>query len=561
MPKATPGQPLWRGCSGPHAVRDPVHAHKHTVREPGDPVVFCRLLGSKSGRAHRKAYGRTAMSYRHGKSDCGVVPKKRANKTAGATPAAAESVEGRPWAKGNAVQARMSRRTKRTYDMTTALDGIRQTAKGRSDTKFTGLLHHVYAMERLKAAYLAVKRDAAAGVDGVTWRQYGQDLQGNLLDLSDRLARGGYRPQPVKRVYIDKADGTKRPLGVPALEDKIVQRAAVEVLNAIYEQDFLGFSYGFRPGRSAHDALDAVSVGIWSQRVNFILDADISKFFDTIEHDWLIKFIEHRIADPRIIRLIKKWLHAGVLEGSSLTQSEVGTVQGGSVSPLLANIYLHYAFDLWVKQWRQRHARGDVIVVRYADDWVAGFQYIGDAQAFQKAIAERLKIFGLALHPDKTRLIEFGRYARDNFSRRGTGKPQTFDFLGFTHCCGETRNGKFTILRLTSAKRLRGKLQSLKLEMRKRMHHPITEQGQYLKAVVNGHARYFGVPNNGQRLMRFKREVARIWRRSLSRRSQCPITWKRMYRLMNHWLPNPKICHPYPAQRLIVTTQGRSRMR
>jgi RNA-directed DNA polymerase len=501
------------------------------------------------------------MSYRHGKSDCGVVPKKRANKTAGATPAAAEFVEGRPWAKGNAVQARMSRRSKRAHDMTTALDGIRQTAKGRPGAKFTGLLHHVYATERLEAAYFAVKRDAGAGIDGVTWAQYGQDLQGNLLDLSDRLGRGGYRPQPVKRVYIDKADGTKRPLGVPALEDKIVQRATVEVLNAIYEQDFLGFSYGFRPGRSAHDALDAVSVGIWSQKVNWILDADISKFFDTIEHDWLIKFIEHRVADPRLIRLIKKWLHAGVLEGDRLTQSEVGTVQGGSVSPLLANIYLHYAFDLWVKQWRQRHARGDVIVVRYADDWVAGFESIGDAQAFQKAIAERLKTFGLALHPDKTRLIEFGRYARGNIRRRGQGKPKTFDFLGFTHCCGVTKQGKFKVLRVTSAKRLRGKLQSLKMEMRTRMHRPITEQGRYLKAVVGGHSRYFGVPDNGTRLARFRFEVARIWRRTLSRRSQHYVTWTRMYRLIKHWLPTPKICHPYPAQRLIVNTRGRSRMR
>lgn len=503
------------------------------------------------------------MSQRHGKSDCGVVPKKRTNKTAGASPAAAESVEGRPRAKGNAVAARMSRRTMRAYDMGKALDGIRQTAKGQRDTKFTGLLHHVYAIERLQAAYLAVKRDAAAGIDGVTWQQYGQDLQGNLHDLSDRLARGGYRPQPVKRVYIDKADGTKRPLGVPALEDKIVQRATVEVLNAIYEQDFLGFSYGFRPGRSAHDALDAVSVGIWSRKINFILDADISKFFDTIEHEWLIKFIEHRVADPRIIRLIKKWLHAGVLEEGRLTQSEAGTVQGGSISPLLANIYLHYAFDLWARQWRQRHARGEVIVVRCADDWVAGFQYIGDAQAFQREVAQRLKTFGLTLHPDKTRLIEFGRYARGNIRRRGKGKdkPQTFDFLGFTHCCGISKQGKFKVTRLTSAKRMRGKLQALKLEMRKRMHRPITEQGKYLKAVVGGHSRYFGVPGNGARLMQFRREVARMWRHTLSRRSQSYVTWTRMYRLINHWLPAPKICHPYPNQRLIVNTQGRSRMR
>lgn len=448
----------------------------------------------------------------------------------------------------------------RAYDMGTALNGIRQTAKSQRGAKFTALLHHIYATQRLEAAYLAIKRDAAAGVDGVTWKQYGQDLQANLVDLSDRLARGGYRPQPVRRVYIDKADGSQRPLGVPALEDKIVQCATVEVLNAIYEQDFVGFSYGFRAGRSAHDALDAVSVGIWAKRVNWILDADIAKFFDTIEHTWLVKFIEHRVGDTRVVRLIKKWLHAGVLEEGRLTQSETGTVQGGSISPLLANIYLHYAFDLWVKQWRDRHARGDVIIVRYADDWVAGFQFMGDAQRFQREVTQRLQDFGLALHPEKTRLIEFGRYAQGNFSRRG--KPQTFDFLGFTHCCGQTRQGKFTVLRLTSAKRLRGKLQALKRELKKRMHQPTIEQGKYLMSVVTGHTRYFGVPNNGARLMRFKREVARLWYRTLCRRSQTHhVNWRRMYRLIDHWLPTPKICHPYPNQRLIVTTQGRSRMR
>jgi group II intron reverse transcriptase/maturase len=343
---------------------------------------------------------------------------------------AAEAVEGRRQAKGNAIAARMSRRSMRTYDMGTALDGIRQTAKGRRDAKFTALLHHIYQPERLRAAYHALKRDAAAGVDGQTWQSYGQMLEENLLALSDRLARGGYRPEPVRRVYIDKADGSKRPLGVPALEDKIVQRATVEVLNAIYEQDFLGFSYGFRPERSAHQALDAVAVGVGAKKVNWILDADISKFFDTIEHDWLIRFIEHRVADARVVRLIKKWLHAGVLEDGRIERSELGTVQGGSISPLLANIYLHYAFDLWVKQWRGRHARGDVIVVRYADDWVAGFRYRDDAERFQRAVAERLGRFGLRLHPEKSRLIEFGRFARDDRRRRGKGKPETFDFLG-----------------------------------------------------------------------------------------------------------------------------------
>ncbi len=502
------------------------------------------------------------MSHRRGKSDRGVVPKKLLNKAAGANPAAAEVVEGRLRAKGNAITARMSRRSMRTYDMGQALEGIRRTARGRRDAKFTGLLHHIYAAERLEAAYLALRREAAPGVDGQTWQSYGQDLQGNLRDLSDRLARGGYRPQPVKRVYIDKADGSQRPLGVPALEDKIVQRATVEVLSAIYEQDFLGFSYGFRPAKSAHNALDAVAVGVSRKKVGWILDADISKFFDTIEHDWLIKFIEHRVADARVVRLIKKWLHAGVLEGDRLTQSELGTVQGGSISPLLANIYLHYAFDLWVKQWRGRHARGDMIVVRYADDWVAGFQFRGDAERFEREVTQRLGQFGLKLHAEKTRLIEFGRFARDNRSRKGQGKPQTFDFLGFTHCCGTTRKGKFMVLRLTSAKRLRAKLQAVKTELRRRMHRPIDEQGQYLRAVVAGHGRYFGVPDNGARLSMFRFEVGRLWHRTLCRRSQTHhLPWRRMYRLIAHWLPTPQICHPYPNQRLIVTTQGRSRMR
>lgn len=502
------------------------------------------------------------MSHGRGKSDRGVVPQKLPNKAAGEAPAAAEAVEGRLRAKGNALAARMSRRSSRIYDMGTALEGIRQTARGRRDAKFAGLMHHIYAVERLRAAYHALRRDAAPGVDGQTWQSYGQALEENLLELSDRLARGGYRPEPVKRAYIDKADGSKRPLGVPALEDKIVQRASAEVLGAIYEQDFIGFSYGFRPGRSAHDALDAVAVGVSAKRVNWILDADLAKFFDTIEHAWLIKFIEHRVADARVIRLIKKWLYAGVLEDGQITRSEVGTVQGGSISPLLANIYLHYAFDLWVQQWRRRHAKGDMVIVRYADDWVAGFEHRGDAQRFKRAVAERLKTFGLALHESKTRLIEFGRFAQSNRSRRGQGKPETFDFLGFTHCCGKTSKGKFMVLRLTSAKRLRAKLHAVKDELRKRMHRPIAEQGQYLRAVVAGHTRYFAVPRNGARVQVFRFQVARLWHRTLCRRSQAKhLSWKRMYRIVDHWLPYPRTCHPYPGHRLIVTTQGKSRVR
>ena len=502
------------------------------------------------------------MSNGRGKSDCCVVPQKLPNKAAGKSPAAAEVVEGRRQAKGNALAARMSRRTIRVYDVGTALEGIRQTARGNKGARFTGLLHHIYAVERLEAAYYALRRDAAPGVDGHTWQSYGQALQANLVDLSDRLARGGYRPQPVKRVYIDKADGSKRPLGVPALEDKIVQRASAEVLGAIYEQDFCGFSYGFRPGKSAHNALDAVAVGVSRRRVNWILDADIAKFFDTIEHDWLVKFIEHRVADARVVRLIKKWLHAGVLEEGRLTQSELGTVQGGSISPLLANVYLHYAFDLWVKQWRGRHARGDMIAVRYADDWVAGFQFQDDAVRFWRAVSERLGQFGLKLHPDKTRLIEFGRFARDNRRRRGQGKPETFDFLGFTHCCARTRRGSFMVLRLTSAQRMRAKLLAVKTELKRRMHRPIAEQGQYLRAVVAGHGRYFAVPCNGARVQAFRFEVGRLWHRTLGRRSQAKsLSWKRMHQIATYWLPSPRICHPYPNQRLIVTTQGKSRVR
>lgn len=439
--------------------------------------------------------------------------------------------------------------------MQTALDGIRQTARGRPGAKFTTLMHHIYQPERLQAAYFALRRDAAAGVDGRTWADYGKDLQANLLVLSDRLGRGGYRPQPVKRVYIAKTDGSKRPLGVPALEDKIVQRATVEVLNAIYERDFKGFSYGFRPGKSAHNALDAVTVGLRVRKVNWILDADISKFFDTIEHDTLVEFIERRVADTRVVRLIKKWLHAGVLEDGQVLRSEKGTVQGGSISPLLANIYLHYALDLWSNQWRDSHARGDMIIVRYADDWVAGFQYRSEAERFKREVTGQLTDHGLALHAEKTRLIEFGRFAERNRRRQGMGQPETFDFLGFTHCCGKTRNGQFKVLRLTSAKRMRVKLHAIKDELRKRMHRPIAEQGRYLQSVVGGHTRYFAVPGNAERVRAFRFQVGWLWYRTLQRRSQrTRLTWKRMSRLTARWLPPARICHPYPNQRLIVTT-------
>jgi group II intron reverse transcriptase/maturase len=470
-------------------------------------------------------------------------------------------VEGRGRAKGNSRQQTRSR-TQYRKDLQQALDRVRQAASRDRRLRFTTLWHHVYNVDRLREAYFNLKRDAAPGVDGQTWRLYRENLEVNLRDLAERLKRGAYRAKPVRRAYIPKTDGRQRPLGVTALEDKIVQRATVEVLNAIYETDFLGFSYGFRPGRSPHDALAALSVGIVERKVNWILDADIRGFFDAIDHGWLVKFIEHRIADQRVARHIKKWLNAGVLEDGKRTRMEEGTPQGGSVSPLLANIYLHYVFDLWIQQWRRTQARGEVIVVRFADDIVVGFQHRTDAERFLGDLRERYRKFNLELHPDKTRLIEFGRFAAGNRRGRDQGKPETFDFLGFTHSCSKTRNGKFTVLRQTMRRRLRAKLRELKLELRRRLHDPVPDVGGWLGTVVRGHTRYFGVPRNGPALRLFYRQVTWLWLRTLRRRRQKHrVTWARMRRLASRWLPSPRIVHPYPDQRLRVMTQGRSPVR
>lgn len=422
--------------------------------------------------------------------------------------------------------------------------------------QFTALLHHIYDLGTLRMAYLDLKREAAPGVDGETWRHYGEALETNLQDLSDRLKRGAYRANPVRRVFIPKADGRQRPLGVTALEDKIVQRATVEVLNAIYETDFLGFSYGFRPGRSQHDALDAVDAGLKMRKVNWVLDVDIRGFFDAIDHGWLVKFLEHRIADRRVVRLIQKWLNAGVLADGQRIPMEAGTPQGGSASPLLANVYLHYVFDLWIQSWRRRQASGDVIVVRFADDIVIGFQRKSDAERFWKELTERFRKFHLELHPEKTRLLEFGRFAADSRAKRGQGKPETFDFLGFTHICGKTRNSKrFNVLRQTVRKRLQTKLSEVKAELRRRMHDTILEVGKWLGSVVGGHIRYYGVPGNSSALAAFRHQVGRLWHHALSRRSQRGhVRWDRMRRLIDRWLPLPRVCHPYPSRRLCVTT-------
>ena len=422
--------------------------------------------------------------------------------------------------------------------------------------RFTALLHHVYDLSRLRAAFFALKKDAAPGVDGETWRHYEQALEANLRLLSERLKRGAYRAKPVRRAYIPKADGRQRPLGVPVLEDKIVQRATVDVLNAIYETDFLGFSYGFRPRRSQHHALDALYVGMLTKKVNWVLDVDIRAFFDTIDHGWLIRFLEHRLADRRVVRLIQKWLNAGVLEEGQRTRVEEGTPQGGSVSPLLANIYLHYVCDLWVHAWRQKCAQGSVIVVRYADDIVLGFQVKSDAERFRTELVERFRRFHLEVHPEKTRLLEFGPYAADNQRRRGLGKPETFNFLGFTHISGKKRsNGRFTVLRQTIRTRLQAKLREVKAELRRRMHRPIREQGAWLRSVVSGHVRYYGVPMNGPALRTFRYQVGWLWYRTLRRRGQRhPLPWARMLRHIDRWLPPARVCHPYPLRRLGVIT-------
>jgi group II intron reverse transcriptase/maturase len=434
-----------------------------------------------------------------------------------------------------------------------ALERIRQIAKERKEERFTALFHHI-SVDLLDEVFSELKENAAPGVDGLTWRAYEADLERNLEDLHSRLHRGAYRALPSRRVYIPKPDGGQRPLAVAALEDKIVQRATAAVLNAIYEADFLGLSYGFRPGRGAHDAMAALVVGIDSTRVSWILDADIRSFFDTVSHDWLIKFVEHRIGDPRIIRLIRKWLTAGVLEDGAVTVSGKGTGQGAVISPLLANIYLHYVLDLWAERWRRREATGDMIIVRYADDFIVGFEHESDARRFLDEMRERLQKFALSLNPEKTRLIEFGRFAARNRRARGLGKPKTFDFLGFTFICGKSRKGKFLIKRKTRRDRMRTKLRTIKEEMRRRMHQTIPQQGKWLRQVVTGYFNYHAVPTNFRALVAFRDEVTRAWRRRLNRRSQNgALTWARMLELAADWLPKPHICHPWPNQRFAVT--------
>lgn len=435
------------------------------------------------------------------------------------------------------------------------LDRIRQAARRDKSIRFNNLMHHI-TIDRLREAYQELKPKAAPGIDDVTWEQYGKELEANLSDLRERVLSGRYRAAPSKRVWIPKPGGKKRPIGIPVLEDKVIQQAVAWILSQIYEEDFVGFSYGFRPGRSQHNALDALFVGITQRRISWILDADIRSFFDTVDHEWMMKFIEHRISDPRMLRLIRKWLRAGVSEEGQWSKTTVGTPQGAVISPLLANIYLHYALDLWVEKWREKQAQGDVIIVRYADDFVMGFQHKQEAVSFLKELRERLAKFGLELHPDKSRLIEFGRFAAENRKKRGEGKPETFDFLGFTHICARTRKGNyFTVRRKTIAKRMRNKIKTVRAKLMQRRHDPIKELGEYVRSVVKGHFNYYAVPNNKRSIDAFRSAILKSWFQALRRRSQKArrYSWDKFKRMAEAWVPKARILHPYPSQRLHVT--------
>ena len=514
----------------------------------GSSEVSLESTGSKVDISG-KVKDRTPNMSADEKSDMSKVPGKSSNK--GAHPA--EMMEGRDIAKGNADKFTASPTQSGVYGASMGLEGIRKIAREDKGIRFTALLHHI-TPSLLVESFYGLKRQAAAGVDGVSWQDYERKLYSRVHELHRDIHTGAYRAQPSRRVYIPKADGKQRPLGIAALEDKIVQQAVVTVLNEIYEADFLGFSYGFRKERGQHDALDALAISIEWRKVNWILDADIRSFFDEIDHEWMMRFLEHRIADKRILRLVRNWLKAGVVEDGKRVAAERGTPQGAVISPLLANIYLHYVFDQWVHQWRQRHAVGDVTVVRYADDSVMGFQYEGEARRFLRALRERMAKFGLSLHPDKTRLIRFGRYAIQQRKERGERKPETFDFLGFTHCCGQSSHG-FKLVRLTIKKRMRATLAALRDAMMRKRHDPIPVQGRWLHRVIRGYLNYYAVPGNMIRLDNFRALVGRAWRKALLRRSQRNrMPWSRFARLVEKYLPLCRVVHPFPEERFRVKT-------
>jgi RNA-directed DNA polymerase len=517
-----------------------MHENRETL---WTPAVKPGSRPTGEGKSH------TARMYVPEESHSGIVPMNQSNKD---RKPSAENEEERPLIKENAGQPN-THPTQSGERVSQGLAGVRKVAREHKEVRFTALLHHL-TVDLLRESFYSLKRKAAPGVDGVTWQEYESGLENRLIDLHGRVHRGAYRAQPSRRVYIEKEDGRQRSLAVAALEDKIVQQAVVTILNQIYEEDFLGFSYGFRPGRSQHDALDALSYALLKKKVNYILDADIRGFFDSLDKSWLVKFVEHRVADPRILRLIQKWLKAGVMEEGQWSEPQTGTPQGSVISPLLANVYLHYSFDLWVNVWRKKWAQGEVVVVRYADDTILGFQYQTDADRFLENLRERLANFGLELHPDKTRRIEFGRFAEENRKRRGEGKPETFDFLGFKHISGKNGIGRFTVRRTTIRKRMRAKLRQIKQELHRRMHDPVPETGGWLKSVVQGYFHYYAVPGNLESLAVFRDRLLGLWWRNLRRRSQQRhLPWTRMLALGRLWLPQPCVLHPYPAVRFAAS--------
>lgn len=502
---------------------------------------------STQGRSENLSEGKADMNA-DGKSDESVVPPTQAN-NAGAEPAA-EPAEERDSAKRNVDQSDLARAPKRNRRRSLGLVGVRETARSNPELKFTALLHHVNE-DLLTAAFFDLKKAAAVGVDEVTWHDYEQDLGERITDLLGRIHRGAYRAKPSKRIYIPKPDGRRRRIGIASLEDKIVQTAVAWVLQCIYEQDFLGFSYGFRPGRSQHKALDALSVALTSKKVNWVLDADVDSFFDTIDHTWLLKFLEHRIGDKRLLRLIQKWLRAGISEEGEWSETNAGTPQGAVISPLLANVYLHYVFDLWIQWWRSQKTRGDIVVVRYADDFVIGFEHKDDAEVCLDSLHARFRKFGLKLHAEKTRLIEFGRFATERRLKRGEGRPETFDFLGFTHRCGHTRrHGWFTIHRESVATRMRSTIAAIKQKLIARRHWRTGALGRWLGRVLRGWQNYHAIPGNMNRLRQFHNAVTKLWLRQLRRRSQRHNwTWARMRHLTQKYYPELRILHPYPSER------------
>ncbi len=515
------------------------------MHENRETSVAPEVVTGRSG----KADGRTPDMHAAEESDLGVVPMNQPNKSGKPL---AEVGEGRPGIKENAAQLN-TRPRQSGASVSQRLSGVRQRAGEKKQEKFTALLHHL-TVDLLRESYFALQRKAAPGVDGETWQQYGTGLEDRLADLHSRVHRGAYRAKPSRRVYIPKADGRQRPLGIAALEDKIVQQAVVTILNQIYEVDFRGFSYGFRPGRSPHQALDALYVGLVRSKVNWVLDADIRSFFDRMSHEWTMQFVQHRVADHRILRLIQKWLKAGVMEEGQWEKTDVGTPQGAVISPLLANVYLHYVFDLWVEAWRRKVARGQVVVVRYADDLVVGFQNKADAERFLKEFGDRLAKFGLELHPEKTRLLEFGRFAAVDRRKRGEKKPETFTFLGFVHQCGTSPRGRFMVWRQTANKRMVAKLKQIKQTLSRRMHEPLEQIGTWLRSVSKGYYQYHAVPGNLRAMNAFRHRLRRLWRSTLRHRSQRPnVGWQRIGPLFHRWLPAPRVLHPYPDARFDAT--------